>query len=329
MQASRSMVARTGRRLVLAPLAFALAAGLAQAQDRAPGGTPASGGGPNAAQQAQPARTDNYRALRASELIGRDVRGAKGEDVGEIKDLVIDLRSARVRYAVLEFDPGILQAEKLVPVPLDRLRMGRDRDELVYNVNREQLERAAVDRRDMHDNLLSDNTRMGIIDRAWGPDLGAPHTPKTRGQAQAQEQHLRLASTLLGKPVQGRAGQSVGELEELVVDMAGRRVHYAVVALDAAWAGTDKRVVLPVTALNPGRNREALVLHADKARLQAMPAFDEKRYANLNDASLRGDVARWLAQARSGNASADSGGGSDTRSSGAPGQSPRDAASGK
>lgn len=83
MQAFRPMVARTGLPLVLTPLALALAAGLAQARDRAPGGTPAPGGGPNAAQQAQPARTDNYRALRASELIGRDVRGANSGAPGQ------------------------------------------------------------------------------------------------------------------------------------------------------------------------------------------------------------------------------------------------------
>jgi len=42
--------------------------------------------------------------VRASKLIGKDVRNSKNEDLGgDIKDLVLDVNSGRVHYVVLSF----------------------------------------------------------------------------------------------------------------------------------------------------------------------------------------------------------------------------------
>src|SRR5688572_14501194 len=47
----------------------------------------------------QQAAGHKLRDARLSQLIGRDVRDTKGEDLGDIKDLVIDLQSGQVKYA--------------------------------------------------------------------------------------------------------------------------------------------------------------------------------------------------------------------------------------
>lgn len=46
---------------------------------------------------------DETERVRATELIGIEVRAAGGETLGEIADLVIDARNGRVEQAVLEF----------------------------------------------------------------------------------------------------------------------------------------------------------------------------------------------------------------------------------
>jgi sporulation protein YlmC with PRC-barrel domain len=55
---------------------------------------------PAAAPPAPPQGTE--RMARASELIGRNVANVRGEDVGAIQDLGVDLESSRVAFAVLE-----------------------------------------------------------------------------------------------------------------------------------------------------------------------------------------------------------------------------------
>src|SRR4051812_34583815 len=43
------------------------------------------------------------REMRASELIGKEVRNTQGENLGEIKDLIVDVNNSRIHYAVLSF----------------------------------------------------------------------------------------------------------------------------------------------------------------------------------------------------------------------------------
>jgi sporulation protein YlmC with PRC-barrel domain len=51
-----------------------------------------------------------------SKIIGTDLKTAKGEDLGEVKDLVIDPTSGRIRFAIvgLQTSSG---AEALAPIP--------------------------------------------------------------------------------------------------------------------------------------------------------------------------------------------------------------------
>jgi sporulation protein YlmC with PRC-barrel domain len=61
--------------------------------------------------------TGRERMIRASSLIGREVRGGNGESLGDIRDLAVDLENGLVRYALLE-RPGQGQPRAL---PLDAL----------------------------------------------------------------------------------------------------------------------------------------------------------------------------------------------------------------
>lgn len=57
-----------------------------------------------------------------------EVQNPQGQDLGKISDMVVNMNTGDVRYAVLEFDPGIFKGEKLFAVPTKQLRMAPDRD---------------------------------------------------------------------------------------------------------------------------------------------------------------------------------------------------------
>jgi PRC-barrel domain len=44
------------------------------------------------------------------------VRNPAGKALGEINDLIVDMNTGEVRYAILEFDPGVFTPEKLFAV---------------------------------------------------------------------------------------------------------------------------------------------------------------------------------------------------------------------
>ena len=57
-----------------------------------------------------------------------EVQNPQGQDLGKISDMVVNMNTGDVRYAVLEFDPGIFKGEKLFAVPTKQLRMAPDPD---------------------------------------------------------------------------------------------------------------------------------------------------------------------------------------------------------
>ena len=232
------------------------------------------------ATQGQRSQNTSYRGLRASDVIGKSVRNSQGNNVGQIEDLIVDMNSGQVRYAVLAFDPGILSGEKLFAVPTTMLRMANDRDDLVYDVSRDKLERATVDRSEWKQ--LSDEDRVARVDKAWGlarPGAGA---------------HAKRASDLLGKDVNGPSGEKIGEIEDLVVNMAQQKVHYAVMEFDPGWTSPERRYVFPLRSFTTARDKDELVLDVDKSRIQSMKSFDRDLYSNLNDRSRAVEIDRYF-----------------------------------
>jgi len=80
--------------------------------------------------------------MGADTLIGNDVFNKEAEDIGDIKEIMIDIRSGRVSYAVLSFGGFMGMGEKLFAVPWDALRLDTDNKRFELNVSKERLESA-------------------------------------------------------------------------------------------------------------------------------------------------------------------------------------------
>ncbi len=78
---------------------------------------------------------------RASEVIGADVTNANKENLGDIKDLVVDT-SGKVRYAVLSFGGILGMGEKLFAVPMNNLQSKADEKKFVLNIDKNKLKDA-------------------------------------------------------------------------------------------------------------------------------------------------------------------------------------------
>ena len=241
------------------------------------------------ASASQSAASQGYRPLRASKVVGMEVQNPKGQDLGKISDMVVNMNTGDVRYAVLEFDPGIFQGEKLFAVPTSQLRMAADRDTITYNMSKDKLESAAVPRGDWNA-AWGDTKYLSNLDKAWG-------IKQPSGGAVAHR-----VSDLLGKDVNNREGNKIGEIEELVVNMATQKVHYAVLEFDPSLAAREQNFALPLRAFDLSQDRDQLVLDVDKARLQTMQSFTDSRYDNLNDRAWVSDIDRYVVTIKPGTA---------------------------
>lgn len=249
-------------------------------------GTPALAADPprGAAMQHSPSATMAMRDMRATKLIGSDVRNAQGENLGDIKDLIIDVANDRVYYAILSFGGFLGMGDKLFAIPVTAFRQFGTEDKVILNI---------------------DNTRLknspGFDGKAY-PDFD---TPKYRTEVDGyfgpnasvkpmSNQVLRRASEWLGKDVRDRNGKEVGEIEDLVVNMGNGRIRYAMVEFDKSWSLNDKLLAVPLKALRYTTASKDLVWDIDKSRLDAKPAFDKNKWPDINDPKTMQEIDRTL-----------------------------------
>lgn len=263
---------------LLLPAALAAAALAVQAQSPSTGSAAQAG----VAQQQSTQASADYRGLRASEVIGMSVRNPQGDNIGQIEDMIVNTNTGKVRFAVLSFDPGVFQGERVFAVPIDKLRVAADRNDVVLDASHAQLERAGIARKAWIHGDFADLQQIRRLDEAW--NIGGP--PATGPLARASE--------LLGRDVDNLRGEKIGQVEELVINAARDQVHYAVMSLDPGWLGVEKRVVLPLRAFDRTAGTDHLVLDVDKAGVAAMPAFSLRQYADLDDRTFLVDVDRYL-----------------------------------
>ena len=82
------------------------------------------------------------RVAMASALFGHKVKNGAGEHLGQIEEIMIDLPTGRVAYAVLSFGGFLGIGGKLFAVPWAALRMDPRNGEFIIDVPRERLEQA-------------------------------------------------------------------------------------------------------------------------------------------------------------------------------------------
>lgn len=82
------------------------------------------------------------RVLSASTITGDKVRNTAGEDLGKVNEIMIDLPTGKVAYAVLSFGGALGMGKKLFAVPWSAFTVDEDEKELVLNVSKNHLENA-------------------------------------------------------------------------------------------------------------------------------------------------------------------------------------------
>lgn len=79
---------------------------------------------------------------RASKIIGTKVKNPGGENMGSIKDLVIDPKSGQVVYGVVAFGGTLGMGDKLFAIPWDALTWNGDEKHYVLNLDKDTLKKA-------------------------------------------------------------------------------------------------------------------------------------------------------------------------------------------
>ena len=82
------------------------------------------------------------RILSSSSITGTNVKNAQGENLGEVKDLMINTNDGNVVYAVLSFGGFLGFGDKYFAIPFEAFSIDTEDENFVLNVPKEKLENA-------------------------------------------------------------------------------------------------------------------------------------------------------------------------------------------
>ena len=114
--------------------------------------------------------------MGADTLIGDSVVNGNDDDLGDIKEIMLDMHTGQVAYAVLAFGGFLGMGEKLFAVPWQALHLDTANKRFVLNIEKDRLKNAPGFNKDAWPDM-SDMTWASQIHSFYGTDptrSGAP-----------------------------------------------------------------------------------------------------------------------------------------------------------
>lgn len=193
-----------------------------------------------------------------------EVENVDGEKLGTISDLVLELRSAQPEYVIVK-SGGFLGGRRRTIVPISAIAMKTAKVGIgAIDITKGRWMHAPeFARNDL--NLLRQAARVLEIRRFYASVEGSPRVAKGQGAKQglkptgrgtndsAQQGVYRLAQDLMEDNLIARQNVEIGEITDLLIDLAEKRPVYAI----ASGAGT--RFAVPLSSLKPLPGRRVAI----------------------------------------------------------------------
>lgn len=150
---------------------------------------------------------------------------------------------------------------------------------------------------------MTQDSRIGTIaDQTGNPEF-AGNPARTEGARITGTKHLddhsgpgpeiMAASSFEGETVVNTQGETLGEIEEVMLDVRGGRIAYAVMSAGGFLGIGEKYFAVPWSAFTMDTDQKAFILDVDKQRLMNAPGFDKDHWPAMGDQSWAGQVHRY------------------------------------
>jgi sporulation protein YlmC with PRC-barrel domain len=98
------------------------------------------------------------------------------------------------------------------------------------------------------------------------------------------------AATLAGDSVRNPAGEQLGHIEDIMLDVTRGRIAYAVLSFGGFLGMGNKLFAVPWNALTLDADDECFILDVSKERLKAAPGFDPDHWPSMADPRWQGEL---------------------------------------
>ncbi|MEC5398799.1 PRC-barrel domain-containing protein [Uliginosibacterium sp. H1] len=111
-----------------------------------------------------------------------------------------------------------------------------------------------------------------------------------QGDTSGPGPEIMAADTLAGDEVYNAAGEKLGSIEHIMLDVAQGRIAYAVLSHGGVLGMGEKLHAIPWSALTLDADRKCFVLDIDKERLKASEGFDKDHWPSFGDSRWAADI---------------------------------------
>ena len=215
------------------------------------------------------------QAILASDLVGMDITNDEGDEVGEVGELLID-EDGTVQYVVFDVGGFLGIGEKSVAVTWDEMEIQLEDgveppaadEEISPDDFTVKYTGVAADLEALPDfdiSILDENGYVVDEDMDTADDFDA--TPYTGLVEVGEFQDYNLMNS---------AGEDVGEVEDLVVDLSEGQVNYTVVDFGGFLGAGETTVAVPwdQLELDATDEDETFMLDVAQPDLEEAPVFD-------------------------------------------------------
>ncbi|WP_269849980.1 PRC-barrel domain-containing protein [Methanosarcina horonobensis] len=235
--------------------------------------------------------------LSAGTIKGDKVINTAGEDLGKIEELMIDIQDGRVGYAVLSFGGFLGMGDKLFAIPWQALNLRVHDHAFVLDIPKETLENAKGFDKDhwpltTREELSRTYTyygyqpywQTGVTEQIGlpGETIGSERMVRTESTAGRENPEFLSASTIKGDKVVNRAGEDLGKIEELMIDLQDGRIAYTVLSFGGFLGMGDKLFAIPWKALQLRVHEHKFLLDIPKETLKNAEGFDKDNWPITN-----------------------------------------------
>jgi len=125
-----------------------------------------------------------------------------------------------------------------------------------------------------------------------GPGASA-HEPN---EAADRKKHVLAASDVIGDCVRNPAGESLGIIEQIMLDVPDGRIAYGVLSFGGFLGVGDKLFAVPWSALKFDAERQEFVLDVDRRTLENAPGFNKHHFPDMADPSFKTAIHDYYGQ---------------------------------
>jgi sporulation protein YlmC with PRC-barrel domain len=127
---------------------------------------------------------------------------------------------------------------------------------------------------------LRETEREGVAGNNTGANDTVQDTTTSRDR---RRRRVLSAGTLAGDRVRNAAGEDLGKVEEIMIDLPSGRVAYVVLSFGGFLGIGDKLFAVPWQALRIDEGEHQFVLDVERKTLENAPGFDKDNWPDMAD----------------------------------------------